>query len=67
MTSSILFQPIDTEVYQLTKETGPEYYGTLIAPYVRSSTRRVVVIGSGKEGLPVILNAANQGSSKETP
>jgi len=42
MTSSILFQPIDTEVYQLIKETGPEYYGTLIAPYVRSSARRVV-------------------------
>jgi regulator of protease activity HflC (stomatin/prohibitin superfamily) len=42
ISSSILFQPIDTEVYQLIKETGPEYYATLIAPYVRSSARRVV-------------------------
>jgi regulator of protease activity HflC (stomatin/prohibitin superfamily) len=42
ITSSILFQPIDNEVYQLIKETGPEYYTTLIAPYVRSSARRVV-------------------------
>jgi regulator of protease activity HflC (stomatin/prohibitin superfamily) len=42
MTGSILYQPIEGQVYQLIKETGPEYYGTLIAPYVRSSARRVV-------------------------
>jgi regulator of protease activity HflC (stomatin/prohibitin superfamily) len=42
LTSSILYQPIPGEVYQLLTETGPNYYGTLIAPYVRSSARRVV-------------------------
>ena len=42
LTSSILYQPVPDQVYQLTKETGPAYYGTLIAPYVRSSARKVV-------------------------
>jgi len=42
LTSSILFQPIEGEVFDLIRETGPEYYGTLIGPYVRSSARRVV-------------------------
>jgi SPFH domain / Band 7 family len=42
MTSSIPFQLIAGQAYQLIKETGPEYYRTLIAPYVRSSARRVV-------------------------
>jgi len=42
LTSSILYQPIPDQVYQLTTETGPNYYATLIAPYVRSSARKVV-------------------------
>jgi len=42
MTASILYQPIPDEVYQLVTETGDDYYKTLIAPYVRSSARRVV-------------------------
>ncbi len=42
LTSSILFQPIGSEAFQLIKETGPEYYQTLVGPYVRSSARRVV-------------------------
>ena len=42
MTSSILYEPVDSEVTQLIRQTGPEYYATLIAPYVRSSARRVV-------------------------
>ncbi len=40
--SSILFQPISSEAYELIKETGPAYYSTLVGPYVRSSARRVV-------------------------
>jgi regulator of protease activity HflC (stomatin/prohibitin superfamily) len=40
--SSILFQPIQSEVYQLITQTGADYYSTLISPYVRSSARRVV-------------------------
>jgi regulator of protease activity HflC (stomatin/prohibitin superfamily) len=42
LTSSILFQPIAGQAFDLIRETGPEYYGTLIGPYVRSSARRVV-------------------------
>jgi len=42
MTASILYQPIPDEVYQLVTQTGDDYYKTLIAPYVRSSARRVV-------------------------
>jgi len=42
MTASILYQPIPDEVYQLVTQTGNDYYRTLIAPYVRSSARRVV-------------------------
>ncbi len=42
MKSSILFQPIGGEAIKLIKETGLDYYSTLIAPYVRSSARRVV-------------------------
>jgi regulator of protease activity HflC (stomatin/prohibitin superfamily) len=40
--TSILYQPIGSEVYQLITQTGAEYYSVLIAPYVRSSARRVV-------------------------
>ncbi len=42
LTSSILYQPIPGQAYELIRQTGPEYYGTLIGPYVRSSARRVV-------------------------
>ncbi len=42
LTTSILYQPIAGEASQLIKETGPQYYGTLIGPHVRSSARRVV-------------------------
>ena len=42
MTASILYQPVPDEVYQLVTQTGDDYYKTLIAPYVRSSARRVV-------------------------
>ena len=42
LTSSILFQPSQDQVYQLMTETGQTYYETLIAPYVRSSARKVV-------------------------
>jgi len=40
--TSILYQPIAGQSSELIKETGPEYYATLIAPHVRSSARRVV-------------------------
>jgi regulator of protease activity HflC (stomatin/prohibitin superfamily) len=42
LTSSILYQPSPDQVYQLMTETGQTYYETLIAPYVRSSARKVV-------------------------
>ncbi|MGC2028836.1 MAG: prohibitin family protein [Steroidobacteraceae bacterium] len=42
MTSSILYQPVESEVYQLITQTGGEYYSTLVSPYVRSSARKVV-------------------------
>jgi regulator of protease activity HflC (stomatin/prohibitin superfamily) len=42
ITSSILYQPIPGEVANLIRQVGPDYYATLIAPYVRSSARRVV-------------------------
>jgi regulator of protease activity HflC (stomatin/prohibitin superfamily) len=42
LTSSILFQPIAGQVYQLVTQTGEDYYRTLVAPYVRSSARQVV-------------------------
>jgi regulator of protease activity HflC (stomatin/prohibitin superfamily) len=42
LTSSILFQPVQLEVYQLITQTGADYYSTLISPYVRSSARKVV-------------------------
>jgi len=42
LTSSILYQPIPDEVYQLVTETGLDYYRTLVGPYVRSSARKVV-------------------------
>ncbi len=42
LTSSILFQPIQSEVYQLITQTGADYYSTLVSPYVRSSARKVV-------------------------
>ncbi|HXZ60707.1 MAG TPA: prohibitin family protein [Steroidobacteraceae bacterium] len=40
--TSILYQPVATEAAQLIRETGPDYYATLIGPNVRSSARRVV-------------------------
>jgi regulator of protease activity HflC (stomatin/prohibitin superfamily) len=40
--SSILYQPISQEAADLIKQTGPQYYETLIGPNVRSSARRVV-------------------------
>jgi regulator of protease activity HflC (stomatin/prohibitin superfamily) len=42
LTSSILFQPVQSEVYQLITQTGTDYYSTLVSPYVRSSARKVV-------------------------
>jgi regulator of protease activity HflC (stomatin/prohibitin superfamily) len=42
LTSSILFQPVQSEVYQLITQTGADYYSTLVSPYVRSSARKVV-------------------------
>jgi regulator of protease activity HflC (stomatin/prohibitin superfamily) len=42
LTSSILYQPAAGETYDLIKQTGPDYYSTLVAPYVRSSARKVV-------------------------
>src|SRR5579863_8041513 len=42
LTTSILYQPIAPEAAELIKETGPQYYSTLIGPHVRSSARRVV-------------------------
>jgi regulator of protease activity HflC (stomatin/prohibitin superfamily) len=42
LTSSILYQPIGPEAYQLIKETGPDYYTALVSPYLRSSARKVV-------------------------
>ena len=42
LTTSILYQPLAGEASQLIKETGPQYYATLIGPHVRSSARRVV-------------------------
>ncbi len=40
--SSILYQPVATEAYQLITQTGADYYSTLVAPYVTSSARKVV-------------------------
>lgn len=40
--TSILYQPIAGQEPELIKETGPQYYATLIGPHVRSSARRVV-------------------------
>lgn len=42
LTSSILYQPVESDVYLLITQTGAEYYSTLISPYVRSSARKVV-------------------------
>jgi regulator of protease activity HflC (stomatin/prohibitin superfamily) len=42
LTTSILYQPLAGQAAKLIKETGPQYYGTLIGPNVRSSARRVV-------------------------
>lgn len=42
LTSSILYQPVESDVYQLITQTGAEYYSTLVSPYVRSSARKVV-------------------------
>lgn len=40
--TSILYQPAPNEAYELIRQTGPDYYSVLVAPYVRSSARRVV-------------------------
>ena len=40
--SSILYQPVAGEAYQLITQTGADYYSTLVAPYVTSSARKVV-------------------------
>lgn len=40
--SSILYQPVASEAYQLVTQTGADYYMTLVAPYVTSSARRIV-------------------------
>jgi regulator of protease activity HflC (stomatin/prohibitin superfamily) len=40
--TSILYQPVAGQAAELIKETGPQYYATLIGPHVRSSARRVV-------------------------
>lgn len=40
--SSILYQPVAPEAYQLVTQTGADYYSTLVAPYVTSSARKVV-------------------------
>lgn len=40
--SSILYQPIAGQAYSLITQTGPDYYTTLVAPYVTSSARQVV-------------------------
>jgi regulator of protease activity HflC (stomatin/prohibitin superfamily) len=42
LTSSVLYQPAASEVFQLITQTGSDYYRTIVAPYVRSSARRVV-------------------------
>ncbi len=42
LTSSILYQPVQSDVYQLITQTGADYYATLVSPYVRSSARKVV-------------------------
>jgi len=42
LTTSILYQPVAAEAAELIKQTGPQYYSTLIGPHVRSSARRVV-------------------------
>jgi regulator of protease activity HflC (stomatin/prohibitin superfamily) len=42
LNSSILYQPIPEDVYQLVSQVGLDYYNTLVAPYVRSSARKVV-------------------------
>lgn len=42
LTSSVLYQPLPKEVFELVTETGPTYYETLVAPYLRSSARKVV-------------------------
>ena len=42
LTTSILYQPIAGEASRLIRETGPQYYATLVGPHVRSSARRVV-------------------------
>jgi len=40
--TSILYQPVAGQEPELIKETGPQYFATLIGPHVRSSARRVV-------------------------
>ncbi len=42
LTSSVLYQPVANEIFQLITQTGSDYYRTIVAPYVRSSARRVV-------------------------
>jgi regulator of protease activity HflC (stomatin/prohibitin superfamily) len=40
--SSILYQPIAGETYNLLTQTGADYFSTLVSPYVTASARKVV-------------------------
>ena len=42
MDTSILFHPIESELYQLQAEVGTNYYEILIGPLLRSQARKVV-------------------------
>ena len=40
--TSILYQPISSEIYQLETQLGGQYYRVLISPLLRSSARKIV-------------------------
>ena len=40
--TSILFKPVNTELYLLQTEIGPDYYRILLGPLLRSGARKVV-------------------------
>lgn len=42
LSTSVLFQPIATAIYQLKTQVATDYYSVLIAPALRSSARKVV-------------------------
>ena len=42
LSTSVLYQPIPSQLYQLTTQVETDYYGVLIAPAVRSAARKVV-------------------------